>query len=288
MAERSKVKQRSALKHGAYSTIGLLPGESRALFTKLRKIVVDELTPNGPVELDIVLTIARLLWRKQNLASFETEKLLNFRYRQILEEEKKSRGYSHSPMFVKGENHAVLEEAFRAAEKQARSELGDWDWDPFRDDDFGTIGRLMKDLEVMERLDACIEKCLKRPLMVRGVKSVALAPPSELPQIHEPRDGNIPAKERVQGQAPPEAAATVQGQGPREAAHSTERPDHPDLHRYLTATQVCMRHGEQSPKWLKRLMEQDPTFPKPIMPGRHRLWALSAASPAANTPRKPQ
>jgi len=46
----------------------------------------------------------------------------------------------------------VLEEAFRAAEKQARSELGDWDWDPFRDDDFGTIGRLMKDLEVMERL----------------------------------------------------------------------------------------------------------------------------------------
>ena len=90
MAERSKLKQRSALKHGAYSTIGLLPGESPALFKKLQNIVVDELTPNGPVELDIVLTIARLLWRKQNLASFETAKLLNFRYRQILEEERKA------------------------------------------------------------------------------------------------------------------------------------------------------------------------------------------------------
>jgi hypothetical protein len=92
MAERSKLKQRSAFKHGAYSTIGLLPGESPALFKKLQKIVVDELTPNGPVELDIVLTIARLLWRKQNLPSFETAKLLNFRYRQILEEEKKAAG----------------------------------------------------------------------------------------------------------------------------------------------------------------------------------------------------
>jgi predicted DNA-binding transcriptional regulator AlpA len=283
MADRSKLKQRSALKHGAYSTIGLLPGESPALFKKHQKLVVDELAPNGPVELDIALTIARLLWRKQNLASFEIAKLLNFRYCQILEEEKKRRGCSHSRMFVKGENHAALEEAFRAAQKQARSELGDWDWDQFRDDDFGTIGRLMKDLELVERLDASIEKCLKRLLMVRGVKSVALAPPSEAPQTHEPRDVNVPANDRVQGQAPPEAAATVQGQGPREAAHSTEnrevrdqaRPDPPALPRYLTATQVCMRHGGQSPTWLRRLMEQDPTFPKPIMPGRHRLWALA-------------
>jgi hypothetical protein len=35
MAERSKLKQRNALKHGAYSTIGLLPSESPALFKKI-------------------------------------------------------------------------------------------------------------------------------------------------------------------------------------------------------------------------------------------------------------
>jgi hypothetical protein len=45
----------------------------------------------------------------------------------------------------------------------------------YRDDDFGTIERLMKDLEVVERLDAVVDKCVKRLLMVRGVK--ALAPP---------------------------------------------------------------------------------------------------------------
>jgi hypothetical protein len=94
--EWSKRKQTNALKHGAYSTIGLMPGESPALFKKHQKVVVDEFRPNGPVELDIVLTIARLLWRKQNLASCETAKLVNLRFRQILEEEKKSRGYSAS------------------------------------------------------------------------------------------------------------------------------------------------------------------------------------------------
>jgi hypothetical protein len=138
------------------------------------------------------LTIARLLWRKQNLATLETAKLVNFRYRQIFEEERKSRGIPYSGIFVKDENHAALEEALRAAQKQARSELGNWDWDEFRDDDFGTIRRLMKDLELVERLDAIIDKCLRRLLMVRGVKSVAPAPPSEPPQIHKPRDVNRP------------------------------------------------------------------------------------------------
>ena len=123
--------------------------------------MVDELTPNGPVELDVVLTIARLLWPKQNLSSFETAKLINFRYRQIFEEKKKSRGKSSS---VNGE----LEETMRAAQKQARSELGDdWDWDRFIDDDFGTIERLMRDLQLAEQLDAIIDKCLKRLLLVR-------------------------------------------------------------------------------------------------------------------------
>jgi hypothetical protein len=49
----------------------------------------------------------------------------------------------------------------------------------------------MKDLEIIERLDAVVEKCVKRLLTVRGVKS--LAPPSEPFQIHRPREVNSPA-----------------------------------------------------------------------------------------------
>ena len=74
MAQRFTLKQSNALKHGVYSTIGLLPGESPAKFAKHQKGIIDEFRPNGPVEHDIVFTIALALWRKQNLATLETAK----------------------------------------------------------------------------------------------------------------------------------------------------------------------------------------------------------------------
>jgi hypothetical protein len=122
------------------------------------------------------LTIARLLWRKANLGTFETAQLVKFRYREIFQEELKSREIrsSHSQMFVeKCEDQPAPEEAWRAAQKQANAEFGDRC--EFTHDDFGTRRRLMMDLDLEERLDAGIDKCLKRLLMVRGVKSVALA-----------------------------------------------------------------------------------------------------------------
>src|SRR5262249_41812369 len=96
MAAPFKPKQSNALKHGGYSTLGLLPGESQAKCKKHQKDVIDEFRPSGPVEHDSVLTIAGALWRKQNLATLEAAKLAKFRFRQIFEEELKSRGISSS------------------------------------------------------------------------------------------------------------------------------------------------------------------------------------------------
>ena len=39
-----------ALKHGAYSATGLLPGEDRAAFEKLHRDLQAELRPDGPFE----------------------------------------------------------------------------------------------------------------------------------------------------------------------------------------------------------------------------------------------
>ena len=55
-----------SFKHGGYCATDVLPGESAAAFEKLKKDIVDELAPNGPLEDDIVKTLARLVWRKQN------------------------------------------------------------------------------------------------------------------------------------------------------------------------------------------------------------------------------
>jgi hypothetical protein len=77
MARRFTLKQSNALKHGVYSTIGLLPGESPVKFKKHQKDVIDESRPNGPVEHDIVMTIARALAqaKSRNVSNRPTGKI---------------------------------------------------------------------------------------------------------------------------------------------------------------------------------------------------------------------
>jgi hypothetical protein len=59
-----------AMKHGGYSNTTLLPNEDAKAFKKLHDDLRNELLPTGPLEEDIVLSIARLLWRKQNMSTY--------------------------------------------------------------------------------------------------------------------------------------------------------------------------------------------------------------------------
>src|ERR1700675_1370623 len=61
-----------ALRHGIYAET-LLPGEDVTAFEELRKTLIGEFAPEGAFENDIVGTMARLIWRKQNLAAFRKE-----------------------------------------------------------------------------------------------------------------------------------------------------------------------------------------------------------------------
>ena len=63
-----------AFKHGAYSGTTLLPGEDETAFKKLHGDLIGEFAPTGPLEQDIVETIARLTWRKQNLSTYRVAK----------------------------------------------------------------------------------------------------------------------------------------------------------------------------------------------------------------------
>ena len=75
-----------ALKHGAYSAIAVLPGESRAEFEKLRRDLVADFTPSGALEDHIVMTIAHLTWRKKNLATLRISELAQDRREAIVNE----------------------------------------------------------------------------------------------------------------------------------------------------------------------------------------------------------
>jgi hypothetical protein len=76
-------KLHPALKHAGYSATTLLPGEDPAAFEKLHQVLIAEFTPNGALEEDIVADIARLTWRKQNLATFRIAQLAEKRHREI-------------------------------------------------------------------------------------------------------------------------------------------------------------------------------------------------------------
>jgi len=50
-----------ALKHGAYSTATLLPGEDKAEFDRLHQSLIAELEPVGALEEHIVANVARFV-----------------------------------------------------------------------------------------------------------------------------------------------------------------------------------------------------------------------------------
>jgi hypothetical protein len=165
-----------ALKHAGYSATALLPGEDRTAFEKLHRALIAEFTPVGALEEDIVADLARLIWRKQNLATFRIAQLADARREQIKDET-----VPRLEFRIPGDIDAdEKEEARRAADEQARQELGDI----HQLIDIGepaTIEGLMKELDVKERLDGMINRCLKQLLTVRGVKSLSSS--TSAPQI---------------------------------------------------------------------------------------------------------
>ena len=73
-------KTPSAFKHGAYANTAVLDGEDPKEFEKLHRDLIAEFAPQGALEDHIIATMARLMWRKENLA---TNRLATLRLQQI-------------------------------------------------------------------------------------------------------------------------------------------------------------------------------------------------------------
>jgi hypothetical protein len=169
-----------ALKHGAYSATAVLPGESRAAFEKLHRGLIAEFTPSGVMEDDIVAEMAGLMWRKQNLGTLRTAEFAQGQW--------SATWGIRSPIApfpllceLSEEDKEKAKERMRAAQDRVRKELGDT-FEVIEIGDAATFDGLTKELEIKERLDAAIGKCIKQLLLVRGLKSVSTAPSSAPPQ----------------------------------------------------------------------------------------------------------
>jgi hypothetical protein len=184
-------KLHPALKYGAYSVAGLLPGEDRAAFDKLRRDLISELRPEGPLERDLVENIARLTWRKQNL---ETVRIAESARRRAAAIWSKIVPSAAPPYPQLGTDHnweppdpAEVKAATEVAVTQAREELGE-KYVFVEMEEAITLDQTFEHFEAQSRFDAMIEKLLKQLLFLRGLKSVQGAGASDaLPRIPGPR-----------------------------------------------------------------------------------------------------
>lgn len=170
-------KRHPALKHAGFSAARILPGESAAEFEELHRELIAELTPNGALENEIVATMAHLLWRRKNLATFRIAERAQQRMTQIRHAIVPGMDFGVPKSDKSDDFDKTFTEKWHAGESQARDELGEL-YGLVEMGEEATIDRLLRDLAVEERLDAMIDKCLKRLLFVRGLKSISNAPAS--------------------------------------------------------------------------------------------------------------
>ena len=168
-------KFHAALKHGAFSATAILPGEDPDALKELHQNIIAELAPVGALEEHIVWTIARLVWRKEHLATLRKGEL-------VLEHESRIQAQKSQFEVPEMEKYSAerREATMQAVEDQARKDLGA-NYVLVEIGETATMDRLLQDLAVEERVDAIIDKCLKRLLFLRGLKSLPLVSSSPPP-----------------------------------------------------------------------------------------------------------
>jgi hypothetical protein len=170
----TRFKNHPALKHGGYAAATILPGEDRAEFEKLHEQLTAELGPSGVLEEDIVATIARLAWRKQNLATLLRAQRAQSRYAEIISEKFDALSPDVTIKSIDRIDPAIKEKTIQAAQEQAKKELGEA-YELVEIGETASFDQLVTVLKVMEYLDSLIDRLLKRLLYLRGLKSISPA-----------------------------------------------------------------------------------------------------------------
>ena len=138
------------------SATAVLPNENPAEFKELHRSLVAELRPIGALEKQIVADLARYVWRRDNLATFHSahkvsQGLSDYRFAKELDR-------------LKAMDPAKREEELRPLqERQHHADIAE----------ATTIKHLMETLDIEELLNTLIDRCLKRLLFVRGLKSLS-------------------------------------------------------------------------------------------------------------------
>ena len=73
--EKSKRKRPNAMKHGVFASMAILPEEDLTEYEALFETIRDEWSPEGPTEIDAVYTLTNCVWRKRRIKEFIAKKV---------------------------------------------------------------------------------------------------------------------------------------------------------------------------------------------------------------------
>ena len=168
----------SALRHGVYSNLGLLPGEDPAEFEKFRRKIFAEFNINGCSEEAIGDNTVGLMWRRQHLTTYGLAKHVREKHHRIyakLNPPTKDWLATLSDYVQEKETRSPeeLDALRKQADEEAKTELGAAALELIEGGDVVTIDYLLNELSIIERLDQMIDHCLKQLAHVRGVKSLS-------------------------------------------------------------------------------------------------------------------
>jgi hypothetical protein len=184
MTARVRLKQHPAIKHGAYSAIGLLPGEDRAGYEKLHRELTAKYLPDGPLENHIVADLTRYIWRSKNLSTLRIAKLAR---QPFIREERPTSSYSTRRIDIEEIQAAQCAAVVKDEDEEAaaREELGEL-YELLAVGEIATIPYLERELTLQAFLDAKIDTCLKRLLHAKGLSSITVSPSAPVQRLSAP------------------------------------------------------------------------------------------------------
>jgi hypothetical protein len=206
----SKKENKNALKHGVFANAVILPGEDPEEFEELYNSVKREWDPDGPTEDDCVFSLTNYLWRKRRIARYYKRKIASAvkADKQILHQEIKI-----LVMLERFRDFIVSDDRGPITEQDVTAKLGkswaeyfhtyvprekyqnDNDWltafvriinryiemvvedefdYPKTQDILSEETFMERELAIEERLDAMIDKTLKRLAQTKALKTMGI------------------------------------------------------------------------------------------------------------------
>ena len=231
----SKLKRKylNAVKHGAFSSMAILPGEDPDEYHALAEAFCNEWNPEGATEIDAIYTLTNCVWRKRRIRQYITKKVelrpldpdhpafdpdlmleifnetlqLNPKYLERLIEAIPALRQQLEKKFSKNIRDllepAELAKKFNSDDMKVLLERGR----PLEPRGFRELRRadilgedlFKQELAMEERLDAMIDRAVKRLVQAKAMKQM-LASPSLNGQAQQPK--RISASNRAEPQPP--------------------------------------------------------------------------------------